>query len=325
MSFADWDNLTSITRERVLPKIVDQIGKDHPLLKRFFDAAVLWDGGTYLDIPVKYRHNSQGGSYSGLERLSTNQENTRTRARFPVRQLYQPIVLSNIDLAKNGGASDAVKVASLMETEMNEAKESLTDKFCTQMFSDGTGNAGKDILGLKAAIDDGTVVDNYGGIVRTTYTWFKSSLTTSFGSVTLGKLATMFSAVKSGSDRPTVIVTTEVLWDAIEALLQPQVRFNADSNGYANADGGLGTLSFRTVPIIADEYCPSGEIYMINEKYVKLYFMKHAKHPTDGQGLTMTPLREPTDQDGQVGFILWYGNLVNSQPRRSARATGATA
>lgn len=324
MAFGDWDNITSITRERVLPKIIDQIGLEAPLLKRFFDAAVLWDGGTYLEIPVKYRHNSQGGSYSGLERLSTNQENTRTRARFAVKQLYQPIVLSNIDLAKNGG-SDAVKVASLMETEMEEAKESLKDKFGTQLFGDGTGNSSKNITGLKAAIDDGTVVDNYGGIVRTTYTWFKSNLTTSFGSLTLGKLATMFDVCKSGGDRPTVIVMTETLWSAYEALLQAQVRFTADSNGYANADGGLGTLSFRTVPILADEYCPSGEIYMINEKYVKLYYMKHPKHPTDSRGMTLTPLREPTDQDGQVGFILWYGNLVNSQPRKSARATGATA
>lgn len=324
MAVTDWDNLTSITRERVLPKIIDQIGTDNPLLKRFFDAAVLWDGGTYLEIPVKYRHNSQGGSYSGLERLSTNQETTRTRARFPVKQLFQPIVISNLDLAKNGG-SDQTKVAGLMETEMEEAKESLKDKFGTQLFSDGTGNNSKNITGLKAAIDDGTVVDNYGGIVRTTYTWFKSSLTTSFGSVTLGKLATLFDSAKSGSDRPTVIVTTETLWSAVEALLQTQVRFTADSNGYASADGGLQNLSFRTVPVISDEYCPSGEIYMINEKYVKLYYMKHAKHPTDSQGMTMTPLREPTDQDGQVGFILWYGNLVNSQPRRSARATGATA
>jgi hypothetical protein len=320
MAFADWDNLTSITREKVLPQIFDQIGKDQPLLKRFWDAAKLWDKGTSIDVVVKYRHNSQGGSYSGLERLSTNQENTRTRARFSVKQVYQPIVLSNLDLAKNGGSD----IASLMETEMEEAKESLKDKFCTQLYSDGTGNSSKDITGLKAAIDDSSVVDTYGGIVRSTYTWFKGNLTTSFGSLTLGKLATMFDSCKSGADRPTVIATTETLWSAYEALLQAQVRFNSNG-GAVNADGGLSEISFRTVPVIADEYCPSGEMYFINEKYVKLYYMKHAKHPTDSRGMTMTPLREPVDQDGQVGFILWYGNLVNSNPRRSGRVTGATA
>jgi len=323
MAVTDWDNLTSITREKVMPKIVDQIGLDQPLLKRFFDSAVLLAGGNYLDVPVKYRFNSQGGSYAGLETLSTNQEQTRTRARFSIKQVYQSIVLSNIDIAKNGG-NDATKIADIMSTEMEEARESLKDKFCSQLFGDGTGNGNKDITGLKAAIDDGTVVDNYGGIVRTSYTWWKSQLTTSFGSVTLGKLATIFDLAKSGADVPSIIVTTEVLWSAFEALLQTQVRFTSNG-GSVSADGGLGKISFRGVEIIADEYCPAGEIYLINEKYVKMFYMNHPKHPTDSNGLAMSPLREPVDQDGQVGYILFYGNIYNTQPRRSARATGATA
>lgn len=320
MSFADWDGLTAITREKVLPRIFDQIGKDQPLLGRFFKAAKLWDKGLTLDVPVKYRHNSQGGSYSGLEVLSTVQENTRTRATFPVKQLYQPIVLSNLDLAKNAGSD----IASLMETEMDEAKESIKDKFCTQLFSDGTGNGSKDLTGLHAAIDDSTNVDTYGGIVRSTYTWFKANYTAASGSTTLGKWATMFDSCKSGADRPTVIVTTETIWTAYEALLQAQVRFTS-GGGAVSADGGLSDLSFRNVPVVSDEYCTSGHVYFINEKYVNLYYMKHAKHPTDKRGMTMTPLREPVNQDGQVGFLLWYGNLVNTNPRRSGRLVGATA
>lgn len=327
MAVIDFDNLTSITREKVLPKIVDQIGLDQPLLKRFFDAAQLWDKGTFIDVVVRYRFNSQGGSYSGLEKLQNNQETTRTRARFSVKQLYQPIVFSNLDLSKNGVNADGgvEQIANLMDTEMSEAKDSIRDKFCSQLFGDGTGNSFKNITGLKAGIDDGTLVDIYGGIQRTIYTWFKSNVTSSFGSLTLGKLATMFDTCKSGSDKPSIIVTTETIWSALEALLQTQVRFTADSNGYASADGGLQNLSFRATPVLADEYCPAGELYMINEKYVKLYYMKHAKYPTDSNGLTVTPLREPVDQDGQVGYILWAGNLINSQPRRSARATGVTA
>lgn len=322
MSFIDWDNLTSITRELVLPKIVDQIGKDHPTLKRFWDAATLKPGGKSLDIPVKYRHNSQGGSYAGLEALSANQENTRTRATFPWRQMFQPIVLSNIDVAKNG--SSEVQIADLMEVEMEEAKASLTDKFATMLFGDGTGNGGKDFLGLKAAIDDSTVVDTYGGIVRSTYTWFKSNYTASVGSLTLGKIATMFDSCNSGADRISVVVTTELLRSAYEALLQTQVRFTS-AGGAVNADGGLGELSFRGVPIISDEYVTAGEMFFINEKYVKMYYLKHPKHPTDSNGLAMSPLREPINQDGQVGYILSYLQMANSNPRRSGRFVGATA
>lgn len=166
MAVVDYNNLTSITREKVLPSIVDQIGKDHPLFGRLMNAAKRWGGGTTIEQPVKYRHNSQGGSYSGLEALDTGQEKTRTRAKWSVKQIHQPIVLSNIDLAKNGGE----KIADLMATEMDEAKESLTDKFNTMLFSDGTGNSSKDLTGLHAAVDDGTNVATYGDIDRSTLT-----------------------------------------------------------------------------------------------------------------------------------------------------------
>ena len=120
MSVTDWDNITSITREKVVPKIVDQIGEDNPLFGRFINKTKVWDGGTSIEQPVKYRHNSQGGSYQGLEVLDSGQEITRTRAKIEVKQKYQPIVVSNIDVAKNGGQA---RIASLLETEMSEAKE----------------------------------------------------------------------------------------------------------------------------------------------------------------------------------------------------------
>jgi len=321
MAYGDWDNLTSITREKVLPKIVDQIGKDHPFLGRLFNSAKLWNGGTTIQQPVKFRQNSQGGSYSGLEVLDTGQEKTRTRAKWEVKQLYQPIVLSNIDLAKNGGE----KIADLMDTEMQEAHTSLEDKFGAQLFQDGTGNGSKNLTGLIAAIDNSTNVDTYGDILRSTYTWWKANYTASVGSLMLSDLATMFDSCKSGQDSPSIIVTDEATWSAYEALLQPQVRFQSEASGYNSGDGGMKALSFRGVPMIADEYCTAGYMYFINEKYLDLYYMKHPKHPTDSKGFTVTPLREPTNQDGQVGFILWYGNMINTQPRRSGVLRGVTA
>lgn len=324
VAVTDFDNLTSITRERVLPKIIDQIGKDHPLLGRFFNSAKQWNGGTTIQIPVKYRHNAQGGSYSGLELLDTGQEATRTRAKFEVKQEYQPIVLSNIDLAKNGGGDDT-KIADLMGTEMEEAHTSIEDKFGTQIFGDGTGNGGKNLDGLIAAVDDSTNIDTYGDIVRSTYTWWKANYTASVGSLMLSDLATMYSSCKSGNDTPSILVTSETVWDAYEAILQSQVRYQSTDGNAVSADGGMKALSFRLTPMIADEYCTAGYIYFLNEKYLNLYYMNHPKHSTDSRGFTVTPMREPTNQDGQVGFILWYGNLINSMPRRSGVLRGVTA
>jgi len=322
MAVADYSNLTSITRGKVLPKIVDQIGEDNPLLGRFLNKSKLWNGGTDLTIPVKYRHNSQGGSYSGLDTLDTAQEKTRTRATYNIKQVYQPIVLSNIDLAKNKGEN---QVAPLMETELGEAKTSLQDKFGTQLFSDGTGNDSKDITGLHAAVDDATNVATYGGIARGTYTWWKANYTASVGSLMLSDLATMYDSCKSGQDSPSILPTTETIWSAYEALLEPQVRFTAQANGYTNGDGGMKSLSFRATPMISDEYCDSGMIYFLNEKYLQFYHMKHPKFPTDNRGFAVSEMREPVNQDGEVGFIFNYSQLVCDQPRKQGRLVGVTA
>lgn len=319
MAVIDWNNITSITREKVIPKIIDQIGKDQPLFGRFINKTKVWDGGTSLEQPVKYRHNSQGGSYQGLEVLDSGQEITRTRAKIEVKQKYQPIVVSNIDVAINGGQA---QIAGLLETEMSEAKDSLKDKFCTSLFSDGTADGGKDMTGLEAMVDDGTNTATYAGIDRTSYAWWKANYTASVGALTLAKMATMYDSCTHGQKTPTIIVTTRAINSAYEALLQSQVRFSSDSNGYEKADGGLRGLSFRGTIILVDEYCPAGEMYMLNENFIDLWHMKHPVHSTNSRGFSVTPMREPINQDGQLGYVLFYGQYLNIQPRLSGRMAG---
>lgn len=319
MAVTDYGRLTSITRGKVLPSIIDQIGDAHPLFDRLMKKAKLLTQGTQIEQAVKYRHNSQGGSYAGLDPLDTAQETTRTKAVWQWKQIYQPIVISNIELAKNGG-SDA-EIANLMEVEMEEAKESLTDKFCTQLFGDGTGNDSKDIDGLVAAVDDSTNVDTYGGITRSTYTWFKANYTASVGSLYLSDLATMFDSCSNGQDQPTLLVTTKTVLSIYEALLQSQIRFDSG----AKLDGGMKGASFRGVPMIADEYCTAGYMYFLNEDKFRMFVLAHPKFPTDKKGFAVSEMREPTNQDGEVGFIFWYGNLVNLEPRKSGVLRGITA
>ena len=137
-------------------------------------------------------------------------------------------------------------------------------------------------------------------------------------------MAATFDAVKSGSDVPTLIVTHESEWTSYEALLQPQVRYQFATAGYPKIDGGFLSMMFRGTPVIADEYCTDGYMYFLNERYLKFVTLKHPDYPTDGRGFTVTKMREPTDQDGKVGYILWYGNLICTQPRRQGVDRGIT-
>lgn len=312
----DYTRITAITRETVLPNIVDQIAEESPTLGHVLRMASKKDGGTAIHQPVKYRHNTQGGFYSGLELLDTAQEQTRTRAVFDWKQFHKPIVINNIERAQNMGKEG---IASLMETEMEDAKSGMKDQLSTALFGDGTGSSGKAIDGLLAAIDDGTNVATYGNIDRTVYTWFQANYTAVGGALTLAAMATMHDSCEHGSNKVSTIVTTREIWTDYEALLMAQVRFtNSDGSGNA-LNGGATKLAFRATPIEKDDYCPAGKMFFINWKSFKYLYLPHPKYPTDKNGFAMRDLAEPVNQDGEVGFIFHYSNLICVEPRANGQ------
>lgn len=327
MAVADWNNLTTITREKILPGIVDAITKTHPLLQRFWDKAVRLDGGNTIDVNVKYRISTTGGSYAGLESLDTGAEDTRTRASWQWKQYHKPIVLSNIDIAKNGGTD---KIAALLATELEDVKSDYQDMFANDLFASYqngttglTGNNGKKMDSLIGAVDDGTNVALYGNITRTGNPWWQSTLKTTAANLSLAGMASVVSAISDGQEMPDLIVTTVAGLDAYEGLLTASMQYQTNVASPANTgNAGFQGYTFRGIKIVSDRYCPAGSMFFLNTKYIKFYTLKHPLYATTKEGFAMSDLRRPDTQDGQLGYIFWYGNLVNTAPRRQGRWTG---
>lgn len=313
----DYNRLTAITRESVMPKIVDQIKEASPTFGRFL-SKIKRKSGTAIHVPVKYRQNTQGGYYSGLQVLDSAQETTRTRAVWNWVQFHKPIVISNIEEAMNAGEEGIV---DLMSAEMEDAKDGMQDQLSTSFFSDGTGQSDLEMDGLRAAVDDGTNVATYAGINRSTYTWWQAQYT-SLGTVLhLTDMATMYDSCEHNGKRPDFIVTTKDIWSDYEALLISQVRF-VNSDGSANkADGGMSRLAFRATPVESDPYCPAGKMFFLNTDSFDFVYLKHPEHPTDSNGFALRPMAEPDNQDGKVGFIFFYHQLVCKEPRLNGQLT----
>jgi len=319
----DWDNVTAITREKSLPKIIDQITSEHPVLNKLLTQAETVSGGKRIEQTIKFVNATTGGSYSGAEVLDATETTTRTKAYWDWKQYYMPIVVSNIDRAKNKGAEGLFDIVKTGIEEAGTDLQQLMGGSTHGVYGDGTGNDSKDMEGLVAAVDDSTNVDSYGGIARSTYDWFASDYTASGGALSLSTMATTYDAVKSGTDIPSFIVTSEAIWSAYEATLQPQVRYAINSGQQKlDIEGGFQTLRYRSAGIVSDELINSGYMYMLNTKYLQFKILKHPDFKTDNLGFAMRDLRAPDSQDASVGFILWYGNLINTQPRRSGVIRG---
>lgn len=342
----------SVTRQKIVPSVVEGIVNGNVLTMRLIGNSKKWSGES-LKRPAMIALNTAGGSYSGFDSFSTSQVDTRILFSYDPRQSYQSVVLSNLDLAVNATQE---RVLDLLAVEMEEAKISMMDRIGTAFYADGTGNSNKDFLGLGAHVDDGTNVATLGGITRSSYsTLMNSSVTSSVGAITRSRIATSFDAASHGSDQPSLIVTDKTTWSYVEALFAPQIRLNYE--GYAQVtrtdvkkdvsalkgEIGFNALMFRGTPIVRDEKCTSGYMYFLTEKYLEWFGLQHPSHEkvTLGssnlvesgayekapqvEGFSWSGLKEPVNQDAEIGQILLYGNLVCWSPRHQAVLKGITS
>jgi hypothetical protein len=347
--------VTSLTQDRILPKVVDTVLGDNLITFRILSNGKKWDGHQ-MSRPVKYQKSNLGGSFSGLDTHSTSTAQTRVMSTFDVRGYEQPVAIPGMEKAVN---RTPAQVMSLVRVEVESAQQDMMDDIGGLAYGLGTGNSNKDFLGLGAAIDDGSEVDTYGNLSRTTYTTLKATRTASGGTFTLTKLATLLSAVSAGSSsrmRPTLLVSNETVRDLYEELLTPMVRANYESFGMPTvtrtsrgvvrgAELGVATgftaYTFRGIPWVADEKSTSQTLWAMNETFIDWYGLNdpdlqaislgtgeidgpYAEAPSKNVGFQWTGFMRPINQYGEVAHIYLLGNMVCWNPIRQGRLTGIT-
>jgi len=205
----------------------------------------------------------------------------------------------------------------------------------------GTGNGSKDPLGLAALVDDGTSVATIGGLSRSTYTTLKSTVTASGGTLTLAKLDTLWSAVTSGSQKPTAFYTTETVSNLYGQLLRPQERITKDAGRMKGLVGGTGftALEYNAKPILSDEKCTSGAFIAINEDFVDWYALpffgtKAVSYKSQikgndydapmGLGFSWSDWIIPDNAGVVVGHVYFGGQFITTNPKRHGKLTSIT-
>lgn len=307
---ANFDSLLSTTLHKYRSTLEDNVFTSRPFvafLKRK-DKIRMVDGGTKILEQLMYAQNQAAGSYSGYDTLPLTASAGITAAEFEWAQFAATIAISGIEEAKNSGTA---QIINLLEAKIQQAEETIAEKFDEMFFSDGTGNSSKDFLGLKVIVESGADVGNIGYSANS---WWRSYEENTSAVLTIGQMATAFNTVSRGNDTPDFILTTQTLYEKYESLLQPQQRFQ-DS---VTLDGGFQNLLYKTAPIMFDSYCDTGYMYFLNSKYLKL--VGHTR-----RWFANTPFKLAPNQDARYAQILCYGNLTVSNRARLGKLTAKTA
>ena len=302
----NYDAIDALTRKKYIPELIDAFFQSTPLLRRLRERQETYDGGPKIVQPLIYGELAYGKSYTFYDTLQYDQNIPITAAEFEPKNLVQPFIISRDEERRNSGSD--TQVLNLLDSKFQIARRTLVKMFATQLFSNGTGNGGKDITGLAAAVSDS---GTYGGINRSEYAWWKSRVDANSGTaraLTLDMMLKMFINISEGEDQPNLIVCDPKTWAVYHNLVQGKVTMNTDEV-QRMASWGFNTLEFRGKPVVEDPYCPAGTMFFLNLRYLQL-------RVDSGTNFYVTKSRQA---DNMIAFkkeILWSGNLTCSNCKR---------
>lgn len=315
----DFNAILSTTLQNYQPTLVDNIFKDLVLLNHLNSRGRVRveEGGTSIVEPLMYAVNGTVSSYSGYDPISLTPQDGISAAEYDWKQLAASIAISGIEEAKNRGTEAIIK---LLNAKIMQAEESLKSELNTMLFSDGTGNSGKDFNGLENIV--GTQSNTVGGIDASTETWWNpTQAATMNAQLALATMADVYNRASKGSDVPDLIITNTNLFERYESLLTPNVRYQ----DVTKANLGFTNLMYKQTPVVfdlalaSDGATPSDHpMYFLNTKYLKLTGMT-------GHWFNVTPFQQGTvaGKDARYALVMAFGELTCSNRARQGYLTAS--
>jgi hypothetical protein len=329
--------IQTTVQTKYLPFVVDTVLGSNVLFQRVVRAAKSWSGRT-LRVPIKYAKNTTGTSFRGFDTFSVAATDNRQFMEFTPSFYQITCALPGDEMSV---ADTDEKILDLMKLTIQSDTEDMADDLGTIFYADGTGNSGKDPLGLAALVDDGSSVSTIGGLSRTTYSTLQSTVTASGGTLSLAKVDTLWINVASGAQKPTATYTTEAIFNYYGQLLRPQERITKDASLMKGVSAGAGftALHYNGKPILMDEKCTAGIFAMVREDDVDFYALPYKlakpvqyKSQIDGNdygapmglGFSWSDWIIPANAGAVVGHIYFGGQFITKNPKRHGKLTGIT-
>jgi len=311
-------------------ELADNVTNNNALLRRLKDRGNVktFSGGNVILQEIAYNDSttSNTNSYSGYEVLNVSQNSPISAAQFSITQYAAAVSISGLEMIQNSGKE---AIIDLLDGRMMVAEAQLANRISGDLYGDGTGNAGKNLTGLAAAVPDAPSTGTYGGINRATYSFWRS---VSYSGVTNGGAAVSAANIQSymdsiavqlirGTDKPDLIVADSNYYRLYLQSLQSIQRISNEGSGMAGAgfaslkyygagmasdvvlDGGIGSSSYNSGSGNANH------MWFLNTKY--LMFRPHKDRnfvPIGGE-------RQAVNQDAIVKLIGFAGNLTSSGPQ----------
>ena len=300
-------------------ELADNVTNNNPLLLKLKSKGNVrpFSGGNVILEEIMYNDSSTNNtsSYSGFETLNISPNSPISAAQYSIAQYASAVTISGLEMLQNSGKE---AIIDLLEGRIKVAEAQLANRINLDLYGNGTGNGGKNLTGLAAAVADAPTSGTYGGINRATWSFWQNQ---AFSGVTNGGAAVSAANIQSymtqlaiklvrGTDKADLIVADNNYYNlyvnslqAIQRVTDPEMA----GSGFASLKFYGGGTSADVVlggGIGAQE--PANHMYFLNTDYI--FFRPHKDRnfvPIGGE-------RQSVNQDAIVKLIGWAGNLTSS-------------
>jgi hypothetical protein len=292
---------------------------------------------------MKYQKGTATVAFNGFDLLPITQTPVATNMTFYPTFTATNVALAGTDLSVN---ATQMQTLDLMKVTMESRAQDAADDIGNFLQGDGTSFGGKAPTGLTGIVDNGTVLANYGGLSRATYSGLNATVTASGGTISLAKVRTLWNSISDGPVIPDFIITDYTTWGYFEQLQTPFQRNNQDfsSAGRTVAQtSGYSEQRWDGMIISRDKKVTTGYFYMLNLNFLEWYALKYFDGTTvspkakdieanvysdsmyaPGSAFTWTGMIKSYNQAAINGFMVLGGNLISRSPMRQAVLTGVT-
>lgn len=314
MAFPNVSDIVTTTIESRTRQIADNVTKNNALLARLEQRGNVkpFGGGSVIYQELSFAENANVGWYSGYDLLPVAAQDVISAAEYAIKQLACPVVMSGLEMLQNNGRE---RMIDLMEGRISVAESTMANTLADGVYSDGTGDGGKEIGGLDIAIPTDPTVGTYGGIDRAAFPFWRSqafdSAAINGGALTAANVQNLmneaWASLVRGSDRPDLIPMDATFWNYYVSSLQSLQRFNGTEVGKL----GFPTIKYMDADCVLDGgiggFCPAETAFMMNTKYIFL-----RPHRDRNMVPLMPSKRYAINQDAEVQILGWAGNLTTS-------------
>ena len=305
-------------------ELADNLTQNNAILQRLNQKGNVrpFSGGNVILEELFYDDSStnNANSYSGYEVLNIAPDSPISAAQFKIAQYADSVTMSGLEMLQN---SSKEAIIDLLDGRMQVSEARLLNRISSDLYGDGTGNGGKNLDGLGAAVAVSPTSGTYGGINRATWTFWQNQITTGATSSSTILAAMTTAAIKQirGTDKADLIVAGNTLYGYYVGALQAIQRIASEESGAA----GFASLKFYGGGTSADVVLGGGYgaqetatyMYMLNTNYIFLRPHKERNFvPIGGE-------RQAINQDAIVKLYGWAGNLTTSNSFLQGLLTGS--